>query len=459
MHFSGRAYPLAVLAALLLCGLSPAGTRHVQAGRPIQAVLDAAQRGDTVIVGPGSYDGNLLLATSLSLIGEGKPVIRGTGSGSVVTISADSCLLRGMVIEHGGGMLVEEDAGILVTSAANRIEQCELRDILFGVYLLHAEFNVVVQNRITGRHQLDLGERGSGIHIWNSRGNRFIGNVISDARDGFYIQNAGQTFISDNEVFNLRYGLHYMYADSNTFLRNIFHDNVAGAAIMYSRGIVMRHNVFMHNRGFASFGILFQDCHDLIADSNIIADNVVGMFFEASTHNVFRSNLIARNDVALEMFQNSGGNVFTRNAFIDNLSPIQLVGKRTGAQWSEGGVGNYWSGYDGFDLDGDRVGDVPMKIQDAFQYVIARNQNLRLYLYSPASQALGGAMEAFPILALNEEADPFPLMDPPPVAGWPAMSLVQRLDVASRQEVGAFLPLFLAAIIGGFFHRLVRRGA
>jgi nitrous oxidase accessory protein len=259
---------------------------------------------------------------------------------------------------------------------------------------------------------LEFGQRGSGIHIWNSYDNTLIGNIISDARDGFYIQNASRTIIAANEVSRVRYGLHYMYADSNVFLGNVFSDNVAGAAVMYSSGIVMRRNLFLRNRGFASYGILFQDCHRMEADSNIIADNVVGMFFEASTDNVFRHNIIAQNDLALYMFQNSTQNTFTENNFIDNLSPLTIVGKTTQTRWSKDGRGNYWSSYDGYDLEADGIGDVPMKIQNVFSYLEGRNSTIRLYLYSPASQALAAAAVAFPIFAVNREVDDKPLAKP-----------------------------------------------
>jgi nitrous oxidase accessory protein len=267
-------------------------------------------------------------------------------------------------------------------------------------------------NRIVGREELATGERGGGIHLWDSHYNRIIGNTVSHERDGLYIQNASHTWIESNEVFALRYGLHYMYADSNTFLRNVFHDNTAGAAIMYSRGIVMKHNVFTHNRGFASYGILFQDCHGMVADSNIVADNVIGMFFESSTNNRLSHNIIAQNDIALEMFANSTNNLFTENNFVDNLSPLTLIGKKTETRWGDQGRGNYWSSYSGYDLDNDGIGDVPMKIQNVFTYLEGRQPNLRLYLYSPASQALAMAAEAFPIVAINSELDAAPLMKP-----------------------------------------------
>lgn len=390
-----------------------ASTNHITTARSsLQARLDAAQAGDTIFVQTGVYEGNLVLDKRLVLIGQDEPVLRGEGRGSCVVITADSCVLKGFVIERSGAMLVQEDAGVLVKSHGNAILQNTLRDVLFGIYLLHADDNLVADNTISGRKQLELGERGSGIHLWNSQRNRFAGNVITDVRDGFYIQNANHTIAERNEVFNVRYGLHYMYADSNVFVRNKFYGNVAGAAIMYSRGIRIRHNVFAHNRGFSSFGILLQDCHDSLADSNIIADNVVGVFFEASTNNVFRHNLIASNDIGLQMYQNSVGNTFTENNFVENLNPLRLVGKRTETHWSQSGRGNYWSSYEGYDLDHNGVGDVPMKIQNVFDYLEGRSPNLRLYLYSPVAQALAAATKAFPVIAINQEADEHPLMRP-----------------------------------------------
>ncbi len=441
-----------LLIAAMISAPSSSGGVEMQAPFDLRSAVANAQAGDTLFIPAGRYEGNLRIDKRLVLIGNGSPVVRGSGSGSVVTITADSCVLRGIVVEHCGTMLVDEDAGILVKSDGNLIEGNALRDILFGVYLYHAEHNRVTGNDIVGGRDLPLGERGSGVHIWNSRSNTFVGNSISDVRDGFYIQNANNTWIERNTVTKVRYGLHYMYADSNVFLGNSFWGNVAGAAIMYSSGIIMRNNVFAHNRGFSSFGVLFQDCHGLTADSNVVADNVVGMFFEASTGNTFRHTVIAQNDIALQMFQNSTGNRFTENDFIDNLAPLTIVGKRTESNWSPAGRGNYWSSYGGYDLDGDGIGDVPMKIQNVFQYLEGRNANVRLYLYSPASQALAAAASAFPVLELNEELDEHPLMRP---VGVQLGSLVQLAAAPASPAAGIWLvlPLLFCVYV---YYRLLR---
>jgi nitrous oxidase accessory protein len=238
-----------------------------------------------------------------------------------------------------------------------------------------------------------------------------------------------------------------MYADSNVFLRNTFHHNVAGAAIMYSRGITIRHNVFSHNRGFASFGILFQDCHDVVVDSNVISDNVVGMFFEASSGNGFRSNVIAQNDVALQMFQNSVNNTFSGNNFIHNINLLTVIGKQTESRWFENGRGNYWSQYNGYDLDGDGIGDVPMKIQNVFGYLEGRNANTRLYLYSPAAQALSVAASNFPIMEVSAEADERPLLRPADLRGLPAVAILEAGSSGARTGDGG--GAWVAAAIAG----------
>ncbi len=432
---------------LILVGLTlMAESLSSQSRTELQRLLSSAKAGDTIVVSQGLYEGNITLTKRLTILGVNRPTIRGDGLGSVITVTADSCVVQGIVVERSGKMLVDEDAGILIKSNHNVIRGNALRDILFGIYLFGADNNLVQENDIIGRKELELGERGSGIHLWNSYDNILAGNVIGNVRDGFYIQNASRTRIEHNRVSGVRYGLHYMYADSNVFLDNSFTGNVAGAAVMYSRGIRIRNNAFVRNRGFASYGILFQDCHDMVVDSNIIADNNVGLFFEASRNNVFRHNIIARNDAALQMFQNSTGNIFTENNFIDNLSPLLVVGKNTQTHWNWNGRGNFWSSYDGYDVNEDGVGDVPMKIQNVFQYLERKAPYLRLYLYSPAAQAFAASAKAFPVMDISTEVDDAPLTKPVDLSNIGVL----RQMMAGRNGYGNDNSLPMFAAVQGF---------
>ncbi len=381
----------------------------------IRSAVEAARSGDTIRVQPGTYEGNLALSMPLVLEGVGRPLIRGSGSGSVVLVSAPGCTIRGFAVERSGGDLQREDSGILLKSDRNRVEDNELADVLYGIYLYRSGNNTLRRNVIRGRGELEIGERGAGLHLWDSPDNLLEGNTISEARDGLYIQNSPGNTILRNRVFRLRYGVHYMFSDNNSFEDNIFSENVAGAAIMYSNNISFRRNAFVHNRGFSSFGILFQDCERCLAEGNFIIDNATGIFMEALRHSTFRGNAIAGNDVALQMFSSADENAFTGNNFVQNLSPLQLIGRSTTTHWSVDGRGNYWSDYEGYDLNGDGIGDVPHRIQNLFEYMEGNHPRLRIYLESPSAHALALAEKAFPVVQMSSEADRAPLMVAQPV--------------------------------------------
>lgn len=376
----------------------------------LQAALAAAQTGDVVKVYAGTYGGDFTIDKQITLEGIGRPLLRGSGRSSVLVVLADGCTIRGFAVEHSGGELQREDAGMLLKSSNNHIEDNELHDILYGIYLYHSHGNVIKSNTIRGRQELEVGERGAGLHLWDSPDNIIEDNVISDTRDGMYIQSCNGNQIRRNRVSHLRYGLHYMFSDKNIFEDNVFSDNVAGAAIMYSNHIEFRRNAFIHNRGFSSFGILFQECNEMLAEDNFIVDNATGIFMEALRKTTFRHNVIANNDIAMLMFSSSEHNVFTENNFVDNLSPMQLIGKNTTTQWSSNGVGNFWSDYDGYDLNEDGIGDKPHKVQNVFEYMEGNYPRLRLYLNSPAAQALAAAEKTFPIFKGSSEADTAPRM-------------------------------------------------
>ena len=378
----------------------------------ISLAIKAANSGDTIRVLTGNYVENLTLDKQLVIEGVGSPIISGTGSGSVVTVTAPDCHIRGLVIQRSGSDLQAEDAGILLKSERSVVEDNELRDVLFGIYLYHSSENIVRRNTIVGRIELESGERGAGLHLWNSPNNRLEENVISYARDGMYIQSSPNNTIRGNRVSNLRYGLHFMNSNDNTFEDNAFFDNVAGAAIMYSERIQLRRNAFIHNRGFSSFGVLFQDCRDCVTEENLIMNNATGIFLEATQNSTFTKNMIAENDVALQIFSSSSKNVFTANNFIDNLSPLSLVGRGGSVDWQTMDGGNYWSDYGGYDLDSDTFGDVPHKIQNIFEYLEGSFPRLRIYLNSPAAQSMVIAERSFPILKGSQESDRKPLMRP-----------------------------------------------
>jgi len=407
---------------------------------PLQARIDAAAPGALVEVESGTYPGDLHIGRSIRLVGKGRPRLVGSGRGSVVRIRAPGVVVEGFDIDGlAGGDLSADSSGVHVAAPGAVIRGCRIDNALFGIYLREASGVVVEGNVIRGIPGRDAGDKGSGIHAWNTAGFTFVGNDIADARDGIYIQNSSRGVIRSNVARRLRYGLHYMNSDDNLFEDNLFERSAAGAVLMFSRNIQFRRNRFLHNRGFASVGLLFKDLDDSLAEDNLIADNARGIFLEGSRRNVFRRNVVAESDVAVVLYGSSAENRFEGNAFLGNLTPLALFARRTDTAFD----GNYWSGNDAPDLDGDGRSDRPYTLGSLFDHFRGNLTAADLLAQSPAAIALSAAERAFPVLDAIQVADRSPLARPPRLPAVPA-PVPQRHRVDPWGTAGA-----LGLLLGG----------
>jgi len=383
---------------------------------PLQARLDDAASGATIEIEPGVYTGDLFVDRPVRLVGRGRPLLVGSGRGSVVRVRADDVTLEGFALDgRRGGDLARDSAGVHTASRNTVLRDLEIQDALFGVYLREAPGAVVERCRIRGIPGRDPGEKGSGIHAYNLEGFRFEGNEVVDVRDGLYLQNASKGVIRGNVARDVRYGLHYMFSDDNLFEDNTFENGAAGTAIMYSERLVFRRNRFLRNRGFASVGLLFQGCDDVLAEANLVADNARGVFIEGSHRITLRGNVIAASDVAVVLYDPSGGHRFEGNSFVGNMSPLDLVARQTDTVFA----GNYWSGNGEPDLDGDGRSDRPYRLTSVFDHFRGNLTAADILSDSFAAVAIGAAERAFPVLRLVPVEDASPLARPPLLPGVP----------------------------------------
>jgi nitrous oxidase accessory protein len=384
---------------------------------PLQARVDAAAPGERIEVGPGEYRGDLHVDRPVHLVGVGRPRLVGSGRGSVVRIRAPGVIVEGFDLDgRGGGDLGRDSAGVHVAAPGAVVRSCLVERALFGIYLREAHGARVEGNVVRGIREKEPGEKGSGIHVWNTE--RFVleGNDVRDARDGFYIQSSPGGLVRGNVARDLRYGLHYMFSDDNVFEDNVFRDSAAGAVLMYSRRISFRRNRFLHNRGFASVGLLFKACDDTVAEDNLLGDNARGIFLEGSYRNAFRRNVVAGSDAAIVLYDSCGGVTFEGNAFVGNLTSLDLVGRRTDTRFD----GNYWSDNREPDLDGDGRSDRPHVLGSLFDHLRGNLHAADLLAQSVAAAALAAAERSFPVLAPVQALDRRPLARPPSLPAVPA---------------------------------------
>jgi nitrous oxidase accessory protein len=385
----------------------------------ISKAIELSSDGDTIEVEHGVYKERIVVDKSVKLIGIKRPVIDGQGKGTVVLIKAGGCTFKGFHVRGSGKSLTVEDAGILLDSAPGSIiVDNHLEDVLFGIYLKQSPRGLIQKNVIVGK-PLPLPERGDGIRLWYSSETQILNNHISSARD-LVMWWSGNTLIKGNKVEGGRYGLHYMYSDDNVFEENIFIDNYVGGFLMYSSGIRFYHNIFGRSQGPATgYGVGFKDLDDIVAEENLFIDNRIGLYLDNSPHlidswNEIKKNVIAFNDIGASLMPSIERNIVVSNSFIDNAEQIEIRGGGTlsGNIWFKDNKGNYWSDYLGYDENRDGIGDVPYFAESLFESLIDRYPNIRILIFSPVSQAIEFASQAFPVFKPEPKVkDNYPLVE------------------------------------------------
>ena len=406
----------------------------------IAPAVAAASAGDTIRVRGGVYREDLVLDKPLTLTGEGHPTLFGTGLGSVVTITAPGCELSGFTIEGSGvGETNEMDAAVQVQSNGNRVVDNHMQRVFYGVVVVDARRNEIADNEIEGLRDLPFGRRGDGIYLYRAPENFVARNRVSGERDGIYFQYAPRGRAVDNIVTDSRYGLHDMFSDDVVIARNTFSDSVVGANIMNSRRVRVDHNAIARNRGVPGIGLALKDCDDSTIRNNEISANARGLLLDGSSKNRFADNSLRANDTAATLFSSAEQNVFSGNQFVDNWSDLVLSGRDSGTRWSDGGRGNYWSRYRGFDFDDDGIGEAPHPLVGAFERLEGTNPAARIFLQSPAAAGLELAARLSG-RAADDAMDDRPLVRPPqPVRPGPSRSTTGIAGVAVLLVCGRML--------------------
>ncbi len=420
---------------LMVACASAALAQRERATSEIVAMIEAATPGDVIHIPAGVYHGRLQVRKGVTLDGGGAAIIDGGGKDTVVELLAEHITFRGFIVRGSGTGVDREPAGIRAETGPVVIEHNRLEDVLFGIDVKSGPRSIVRANTVIGK-DLDVGRRGDGIRLWWSNESIVEDNIVTQSRDMVFWYSE-DLVIRRNIVDDSRYGLHFMYTHGASVTENRLERNSVGLYLMYSTGIAVERNFLTRNRGPSGYGLGLKDCDDIVVRDNQFLANRVGLYVDSSPLaydgvGIIEGNLIAYNEIAFLMTPNTRGNVFTRNGFIDNeqQGAVHGRGKLDGSAYSRDGVGNYWSDYAGFDVDGDGVGDLAHRPAGLFDSLMAREPNLRLFVRSPAQQAIEFTARALPEVRpepLFEDAAPLMAV---PLVAWSVEQTGSRWHVA-----------------------------
>lgn len=382
--------------------------------------------GGSLILEPGVYKGNFLLERQVNIVCKRGAVLDGEGKGDVFRVTASNVSIRGCTIQNWGDDLTAMDAGIVVKKTADNvvIEDNKLHGITFGIFLDASPNTKVINNEIRGVAQVRSQDRGNGIHLYAATGADVAFNIVSETRDGIYIDTSNKNTIRNNEFHHLRYGVHYMYSYSNTVSNNYTHNTRTGYALMQSKYLVVTNN---RSENDENYGILINYITNSTISGNTVHRATSGatlagggavqgaegksLFIYNSLYNTITNNTLAESDLGIHITAGSEDNIIAGNNFIGNQQQVKYVSNVT-QEWSKDGTGNYWSDYLGWDRNNNGTGDIPYEPNDGIDKLLWKYPSAKVLMNSPAIETLRWIQREFPVLKSPGVKDSYPLMRP-----------------------------------------------
>lgn len=374
----------------------------------IKEAIKAAKDYDTIYVRKGTYkEYSIIINKPLTILGEDYPVIDGEKKGEIITIISDNVTIDGLFIKNVGISYTEDFAAIRVRKSENfEIKNIVLEKLFFGIYIEKSKHGKIFHNKIIGEAKEEHNS-GNGIQLWYSNFIEIEHNYVQGVRDGIYLEFSDDCVIKNNSSSkNLRYGLHFMFSNDDVYEDNLFEDNGAGVAVMFSKNIKMIHNIFRKNWGSASYGMLLKEINDAQIERNIFEENTIGINVEGSNRIVYKNNNFINNGWAVKVRGACYTNSFIENNFLYNSFDISYNSKINDNIFNN----NYWSNYTGYDLNKDGYGDVPYRPVKLFSYIVNRTPETIVLLRSLFIDIIDFSEKVSPVFTPDNLMDDQPQM-------------------------------------------------
>lgn len=376
--------------------------------KTIASAITAAFAGDTILVDAGIYyEKNLIISKKIFLKGINFPVLDGEKKYEIISVKADGVVVDGFKIMHSGISSVIDFGGIKIYNCRDVIiENNIFDDTFFGIYTQYGKNCIIKNNQLTA-HQIEEQQSGNGIHCWKCDSMQIIGNTVSGHRDGIYFEFVTNSIIWRNiSVKNIRYGLHFMFSNNDAYITNSFENNGSGVAVMFSHGIKMFNNNFKENWGDAAYGLLLKEISDGYMQGNHFEKNTSGIYMEGVSRIHIMKNTFKNNGWAMKIQASCMDIVVEKNNFIGNTFDVGTNGSLVLNTFNN----NYWDKYEGYDLNKDKIGDIPYRPISMYSMIVEKYPPAMMLFRSFITSLLDKTEKILPSLTPENLKDNFPMM-------------------------------------------------
>ena len=342
--------------AVLAIGIVTAATWYVEEGESIQAAVDAANHGDTIIVRDGTYTENIKVNKRLTIRSE-------NGSDSTIVQSANPSAnpddvfevttgyvtINGFTIKNATGPW---EVGIHLCINADHCNisenNCSNNDM--GIKLCFRSNNNIINNTLSNNYQ--------GIFLSDSSSNNLMNNNLSNNDYGIYLAESSNNMVTNNTFVNdgLFVGKSYQnIVESNTvngkplvYLENesdlmiadagqvilVNCDNITvkklnlsntdvGAELWRSNNSKLMNCTINSNSKYGYNIYLYSSSNNMITNTNVL-NNDYGIYLHSSNNNVLTNNTANSSHHYGIYLHSSNNNVLTNNTASNNYNGIRL---------------------------------------------------------------------------------------------------------------------------------------
>lgn len=360
----------------LLCASALAADVNVEPGaHTLVRAIENAKDGDRLLLKRGVYGGGFTLTKSISIEGDGHAHVMGNEIGSVIRVDVPDVTISGLKLTGSGSDHQTIDSGVQLTKKATNavVRNNRMEGNLYGVDIHGAKDAVVEGNTIIGRQDRLMNRRGNGIYVWNSPGARVDNNKVRFGRDGIFVNSSRENIFRNNRFEDLRFAVHYMYADDSEVSGNVSIGNHLGYAIMFTSRVRIKDNTSIGDR---DHGIMLNYANDAVLEGNVVKNGGKKcLFMYNANKNIMRNNHFEGCPIGIHFTAGSERNEIVGNSFIGNRTQVKFVGSKNHI-WS----GNYWSDHSAYDVNGDGIADQAFRPNDTIDHILWTQPSARCFL-------------------------------------------------------------------------------
>ena len=282
----------------------------------IQEAIDAASPGDTVYIGPGTYNENLSIDKSITLIGAGSAttIIDGGGTDDVVLVTADNVTIKGFTVQNSIG----DGSGIHLRATGASVSENIITQCYYGIFCDYSSGSYIAHNTVTANSYGIYCEYASGDAI---RYNTITNNTLYGAKSyNSTLANCfNYNYFSGNPVG-------YSYDPEEPvgpllFGDNVLQDNEIGIEVKETSASDLE---FSDNTIVGSdIGISCENANPLIRD-NALSSNTTAIYLVNSSSPTIEENTISENNTGI-VHDESSEPILIDNTMTGNVENVNII--------------------------------------------------------------------------------------------------------------------------------------